>query len=343
MVIRTGEYSESMKKVVNTIRSATRIAVCATMLLAVLVATSASMSFAEEIDSVVASVDGDPITSHDLKNPSAITNGPASPMSMGAPDKPEGALKTAIEQKLLQEESQKYASKVTDDEVDRYIQNLEQQNHVTDEQLRAQLRTQNVSYDEFREKIHKQVEAMTMIDREVRQKIVIPEAEIANYYKDNPEEFTTSEEKFKLAQILIAAPADTTPQHLQELRKKADDVHQQAVKKGADFGSLALQYSDDDSKTKGGELGEFAPGDLNDAVLAAIKNSKDGDISPVVKTKYGFHIVKVEQHQLPGLKPLDQVHGQIREKLMTGQAKDAFQTWLDNDLVKRHYVETLPQ
>lgn len=332
-----------MKKLVAPIRCATRIVVCVTMLLAMLAFPTARLSFAEEIDSVVASVDGDPITSHDLKNPSAITNGPTSPTSMGAPDKPEGALKTAIEQKLLDEESRQYASKVTDDEVDRYIQNLEQQNHVTDEQLRSQLRTQHIGYDEFREKIHKQVEAMTMIDREVRQKIVIPEAEIANYYKDNPDEFTTSEEKFKLAQILIAVPADTTPQHLEELSKKADDVHRQAVKKGADFAGLALQYSEDDSKTKGGELGEFAPGDLNDAVLAAIKNARDGDISPVVKTKFGFHIVKVEEHQLPGLKPLDQVHGQIREKLMTEQAKGAFQTWLDNDLVKRHYVETLPQ
>ncbi len=67
---------------------------------------------------------------------------------------------------------------------------------------------------------------MTMIDHEVRQKIVIPEAEIVNYYKDNPDEFTSSEEKFKLAQILIAVPADSTPQHLEELRQKADDVHQ---------------------------------------------------------------------------------------------------------------------
>ncbi len=164
---------------------------------------------------------------------------------------------------MLEEESRQYASKVTDDEVDRYIQNLEQQNHVTDEQLRSQLRPQNISYDEFREKIHKQVEAMTMIDREVRQKIVIPEAEITNYYKDNPDEFTTSEEKFKLAQVLIAVPADTTPQHLRgSFAKRPTTFTNRRCKKGADFAGLALQYSDDDSKTKGGELGEFAPGDL---------------------------------------------------------------------------------
>ncbi|HEY1852470.1 MAG TPA: peptidylprolyl isomerase [Candidatus Binataceae bacterium] len=322
------------------------LAVGAAALLTLQMATNARVVRAEEIDSVVASVDGEPITSTDLKNPNAAGGPggmPASGISMGTPESPQGPLKTAIEQKLLEVEASKYASKVDDDEIDRYIANLEQQNHVTDDQLRAQLRTQNISYDDFRAKIRRQVEAMTMIDREVRQKIVIPEREIEIYYKDNPDEFTTSAEKFKLAQILIAVPVNPTPQQLADLRKKADEVHAKAVKSGADFAALALEYSDDDSKTKGGELGEFAPDDLNDAVLAAIKNSKTGDISPVVKTKYGFHIVKVEAHLTPGLQPLDQVRGKIRETLMTEQAKEAFQKWLDNDLVKRHYVETLPQ
>jgi peptidyl-prolyl cis-trans isomerase SurA len=336
-----------MKKIAETICTATLIAAFAGGLLALLTAANVRPLGAEEIDSVVASVDGDPITSHDLKNPAS--GGPGGlgssgfAPSSGPSDDPDVALKNAIAQRMLDQEAEKYAAKVDDDEVDRYMQNLEQQNHITDEQLRAQLRGQNMSYDDFRAKIRKQVEAMTMIDHEVRQKIVIPENEIDIYYKNNPDEFTTTDEKFNLAQILISVSAGATPQQVESLRKKADDVREQALKKGADFGSLALQYSDDDSKTKGGELGQFAPGDLNDAVLAAIKNSRDGDISPVVKTKYGFHIVKVEQHQLPGLKPLHQVRGQIRDKLMTEQAKDAFQKWIESDLVKQHYVETLQQ
>jgi peptidyl-prolyl cis-trans isomerase SurA len=335
-----------MKKIAETIRTAMLIAASAVGLLSLLTVVKARPIRAEEIDSVVASVDGDPITSQDVRSSMANSNS-LSPGGLGAgtgpSSDPDVALKNAIAQRMISEEAEKYASKVDDEEIDRYIQNLEQQNHVTDEQLRAQLRAQNVTYDDFRAKIRKQVEAMTMIDREVRQKIVIPEDEIDRYYKDNSDEFTTSEEKFTLAQILISVAAGATPQQVEDLQRKADSVRQQAAKKGADFAGLALQYSDDDSKTKGGELGEFSPGDLNDAVLAAIKNSKDGDISPVVKTKYGFHIVKVEQHQLPGLKPLDQVRGQIRDMLMTEEAKDAFQKWVDTELIKQHYVETLQQ
>ena len=334
-----------MKNIAQPLRSAALIAVSAAGLLALLISLNARPLRAEEIDSVVASVDGDPITSHDLTNPPAGASSGAAAAGFAAgaatSSDPDVALKNAIAQRMLEQEAQKYAAKVDDEEVDRYIRNLAQQNHLTIDQLRTQLSSQNVSYDEFRAKIRKQVEAMTMIDQEVRQKIVVTDDEIEIYYKNNPDEFTASDEKFKLAQILITVPAGATPQQVDDLRKKAENVRSQAAKKDADFAGLALKYSDDDSKTKGGELGEFAPADLNDAVVAAIKTSKDGDLSPVVKTKYGFHIVKVEQHQLPGLKPLDQVRTEIREKLMTEQAKIAFQKWIDSDLIKQHYVETL--
>ncbi len=334
-----------MKKIAETIRRATLIAASAGGLMVLATAVNVRPLGAEEIDSVVASVDGQPITSHDVKAMmSAGSSGGAAAgfaPGTGPTNDPAAALKLAIEEKMLEQESQKYADKVDDEEVDRYIHNLELQNHITDQQLRAQLQGQHVSYDTFRGKIRKQVEAMTMIDREVRQKIVIPEDEIVSYYKDNPSEFTTTDEKFQLAQILIAVPADATPQQIADLHRKAEQVRKMALKKGANFASLALKYSDDDSKLKGGELGEFSPSNLNDAILAAIKTDKAGDISPVVKTKYGFHIVKVEQHQLPGLKPLALVHDQIRDTLMTDKAKVAFQKWVATDLIKQHYVETL--
>jgi parvulin-like peptidyl-prolyl isomerase len=59
----------------------------------------------------------------------------------------------------------------------------------------------------------------------------------------------------------------------------------------------------------------------------------------VVRTKYGFHIVKVEEHEKPGLQPLDDVKNIIRDKLMTEQAKAKFQDWIDQDLKRRHLVE----
>jgi peptidyl-prolyl cis-trans isomerase SurA len=300
---------------------------------------------ADTVDSVVASVDGNPITLQDVKTfgaakgKSAGSANPSGDAPSDVPDDPNAKLKALITQQLIQEESQKYAGKVDDNDVERFIQGIEERNHMTDEQLRAQMQSQGVSYADFRATIRKQVQAMAMFQHEVRDKVVVSEADIEAYYKDHPEEFNVTEEKYRLAQILIAAPTGATPEQVEAAKLKARDVHDQLAK-GKDFGDLARQYSDDDSKAKGGELGVFSPNDLNDDIAAGIKNVKVGDASDVIRTKYGFHIIKVEEHQVPGSIALNDVKGGIRQKLQADRSKEDFQKWVDRDLVKEHYVET---
>ena len=300
---------------------------------------------ADTIDSVVASVDGNPITLQDVKTfgtgqgKSASAPGPAGEAQGDVPDEPNAKLKALITQQLIQQESQKYAGRVDDDDVERFIQGIEERNHMTEEQLRAQLQAQGMSYAEFRASIRKQVQAMAMFQHEVRDKVVVSDADIEAYYKDHPDQFNVTDEKYRLAQILIAAPAGATPEQVEAAKHKAQEVREQAAK-GKDFGDLARQYSDDDSKSKGGELGQFSPDDLNDDIAAGIKNVKVGDVSDVIHTKYGFHVIKVEDHQVPGGLPLSEVKAGIRQKLQADRSKDDFQKWIDRDLVKEHYVET---
>ncbi len=295
----------------------------------------------QTIDTVVASVDGQPVTTEDIQSygDKSTTPGMGPEFKTKSSD-PNAILKAIITQKMLENEAGKFANKVDESEVDRYIANVENEGHINDAQLRQQLQQAGMSYDDFRAKVRRQVEAMTMIDQEVRQKIVIPDNEIAAYYNAHPAEFSVSKEQFELAQILISVPKGATPDQVAAARKKAENIRKLAVD-GGDFAALAMQYSDDDSKTKGGELGEFAPGDINDQILAGISNLKDGQISPVIQTRYGFHIVKVEQHQQPGVEPLNAVRAQIRDKLMSQRAKEEFQKWVDTDLIKDHYIETV--
>jgi peptidyl-prolyl cis-trans isomerase SurA len=295
--------------------------------------------YGESLDSVVASVDGNPITNFDIHNPDAGTNSLSGSNLANGTD-PNSMLKQLIAQQLLDEESQKFADRVDEADVDRFIQQVEDRNHMTDAQLRAQLQAEGLSYEAFRKNAFKQVEAAEMIQREVREKIQVPDSDIAAYYKRHPEEFTVNEEKYRLAQILIAIPANAPPDKVAAAQKKAAEIRSMALK-GKDFGELARQYSDDDSKTKGGELGEFNPSDLNDQIAAAIKDTKPDGIAPLVHTRYGFHVLKVEEHQVPGEQPLAAVRDQIREKLVTDQAKDRFDHWVEQDLAKQHDIETL--
>jgi peptidyl-prolyl cis-trans isomerase SurA len=296
--------------------------------------------YGDSVDRVVASVDGNPITNFDISNPQAGAMSSLAGTNPGVGADPNSTLKQLIAQQLLDEESQKYADRVEEGDVDRFIQSIEQRNHLTDAQLRAQLQAEGTSYETFRKNAFKQVETIEMMQHEIREKIQVPDSDIEAYYKSHPEEFTISQEKYRLAQILIAVPAGAPPDTVAAAQKKAGEVRTMAAK-GKDFGELARQYSEDDSKTKGGELGEFNPGDLNDQIAAAVKQTKPGEIAPLVHTRYGFHVIKVEEHQEPGQQPLAAVKDEIHDKLINDQAKDRFEQWLDQDLAKQHDIETL--
>jgi parvulin-like peptidyl-prolyl isomerase len=78
-----------------------------------------------------------------------------------------------------------------------------------------------------------------------------------------------------------------------------------------------------------------------DQILAAVKPLKPGQISPVIRSSHGFHIVKLEDHEVPGVRPLSDVKAQIRGALIDQQSSTQLEKWIESDLVKQHYVETM--
>lgn len=314
---------------------------------ALFVACFAAMSLAapraaralENLDRVVASIDGDPITVHDLKTFAAVNHVALSdPGDMNSPET-KAVLKGVISERLLESEVKKYKDQVDERQVNEYIANFEQSNGMTDAQLRGQLQSQGHTYEEFRKHARLELQKMIMIQKEVRQKVNISPDEVKAYYDTHPQEFTVGKERFKLAQILIAVPPNATPAQVDAAHAKAESLRKQLVD-GADFGKIAREYSDDDSKSQGGELGDFSRGDMIDPIQNAIDHMKVGEISEPVRTDHGFHILKLEAHDQVGVKPLAEVSGQIQERLVSQKAQQQFGTWVDNDLVKKHYIET---
>ncbi len=329
---RVSLLTESMKNFA-------RIIIGAALLFLLLSLVPAAARADQLVDRVVATVDGDPITMQDLRKYAAATGTPLpnddSPQSQEIQKK---ALDGLISQKLVDHEVS--AVEVDDEQVDRFIAQFEAGNHITDTQLRDQLAQHGISYDAYRKRARQEVQKMTMIEREVHDKVVITRAEIEAYYKSHISDFTVSEERFKLAQILVAVDPTTTPPALvQAARAKAEGLRKKALK-GDDFAALATQFSDDDSKSQGGELGYFKPDDINDKILAAISKLKAGSISDIVHTDHGFHIIKVEEHQEAGVKPLSEVSEGIRAKLAQRQMEAQFRTWVSKELKKNHSVHT---
>ncbi|HVN27036.1 MAG TPA: peptidylprolyl isomerase [Candidatus Binataceae bacterium] len=330
------EVDFSMRRIFSsvglTLRLAAAVVVCASL--------AVGIARAQEVDKVVASVDGDPITMHDVR---VFTESAGKTLPPGDPTQEPAfkeGLKGLIAEKLLTEEMKRYDDKIDEDQIDNYIKDVEQDRNITDAQLKESLMQNGVSWEDFRKHAKVELEKMTMVNEELREHVTILPEQIEAYYKAHPEQFTVKEEKYKLAQILVAVPANATPAQVAAAKAKAEEARKKAIA-GEDFAELAKQYSDDESKAQGGELGVFSPDDIMDEILAGIKNVPAGEISPVVRTKHGFHIIKVERHEVPGVRPLALVKEDIRNHLVDEQSRGRMQNWVETELVKQHDVETL--
>jgi peptidyl-prolyl cis-trans isomerase D len=146
-------------------------------------------------------------------------------------------------------------------------------------------------------------------------KVEISENDIKSYYEANKDSEYKEKEQVRARHILIKVPDDASEEKKKELRAKAEEILKEA-KSGADFAELARKYSEDEgSKDKGGDLGFFGKGRMVPEFEKVAFSLNPGEISDIVETQYGFHIIKVEEKKPEKIKPLDEVKDQIKRKL----------------------------
>jgi peptidyl-prolyl cis-trans isomerase D len=163
---------------------------------------------------------------------------------------------------------------------------------------------------------------------EIAAKIEVDEDKIKAYYQENINDFREPEKRKARHILLKATPEDSEQTHKQKAAEAADILAK--ARQGEDFAALAKQYSEGPSKDQGGDLGYFSSGQMVPAFNDAVFNLKTGDISDVVKTQFGYHIIKLEDIKPATTKSLDQVRQQIVTILQQKEAETlAFQ--LAND------------
>ncbi len=150
-------------------------------------------------------------------------------------------------------------------------------------------------------------------------KITIDEAEVKAYYDQHLTDYQIPEKRQARHILFKATPNDSDEVHQKQLRK-AEEIRALA-QKGENFAELAKKYSEGPSASAGGELGLFERGrmvkPIDDAVFAMTK----GEVSDVVKTDFGYHIIKLEDIQLPRVRSLDEARPEIVKKLQLERAK----------------------
>lgn len=158
--------------------------------------------------------------------------------------------------------------------------------------------------------LRKRLIVETYLKKKVEADAQISDAELKNFYEQNKQKFKTGEQ-VRASHILV------------KTEKEANDILEQ-LKKGASFEDMAKKYSTDSTAAKGGDLGWFSRGAMVPEFDKAVFSLKEGEQSGIVKTQFGYHIIKVTGKRPAGIRTFDEVKEQIKSTLLPGKQQEVF-------------------
>ena len=237
------------------------------------------------------------------------------------------ALDRLIEKRLVEQKIHELNIKVSEEEVRQAIEDVKKQNNIpSQEALVAALANQGLSFDQYRNQLQEQLEKLKLVSMEVRSKIHVGESEVHDYYEANRAKYT-GEESYRARHIFFKTSEKATADEIKQSMTTALAVLADA-KSGKDFAELARNYSEDPAARKdGGDLGSFKKGDMQPELEAALSNMKPGEVSELVHTPVGFHIIKLEERVSGVLKPFESVKAEIEETIYRRKSEERFSQW----------------
>jgi peptidyl-prolyl cis-trans isomerase SurA len=298
-------------------------------LLAVVGIACAGPARAEVVNRIIATVDGEPITAHEIERYRAASGDDE------LSDRE--VLDVLITDKLLEREVRDKKIEVKPEEIDRYIEQVRERNRIDSYRFEAALAAQGLSLEKYRERIKAELERSQLVNREIRGRVSVSPEEVERFYEANREEFRAGERVTVRAIVFRIEPLDSEAE-IERIRGKADEVRQLAVG-GRDFGELARQFSEGPGAERGGLLGTFTREELEDELETVAFGLAPGQPSEVVRTDRAVQILRVDKYDPPGYRPLDEVREQVREALYQRAVEHRFQDWITKDLRERHSIE----
>ena len=201
----------------------------------------------------------------------------------------ERVLDSIIMQKLQEERASERGLRVSDDDINRQLIQIAQENNLTLVQLRDVLnREQLDGFNKIRQQIANQILIQRLRDIEVISQIAVTEDEVQQFIQRR--QLDAANNEYRLAHILISRPDSATQAQRNELQARINRIYQQLLD-GASFAEMAITHSEGRQALNGGDLGWLADDQIPSFFADTVRNLQPGDISPVIESSNGFHIV----------------------------------------------------
>ncbi len=236
-----------------------------------------------------------------------------------------------IENKLILQEAQRKNITATKEEIDERYEKIKQ-DFDSELQFKIFLESQGMNIDQLKKTISENImigKATAHIRERARFKI--SPVDITKYYNEHGDKFR-EDPLVRASHILIRFTGNEENDY-----KKAKDILSR-IKNGEDFAALARQYSDDPHAQQGGDLGFFSRGQHIKEIDKAAFSLPVGQISDIIKSKLGYHIILVKQKKKERVRPLSEVQEEIQNVILKDKASKLWDEWIQG-LKKKSYIE----
>lgn len=256
---------------------------------------SPAMAAPRVLDRVVAVVNDDVILASELDDQVRVVVSRLREVNARIP--PQADLERQVLERMIAAEvqvqlAQKTGIQVTEENLNNAISGIARRNGMGLDQFVLALEADGMNYADFREGIRREISMEQLRQRDVARRIAVTDREIDNLLENERLRGAEADIEVRLQHILIAAPERATPEQLKSRREEADRLHTELMD-GADFTQVALSYSDGQNALQGGDLGWRRANQLPRFFMDAVDSLAVGDITEVLRSPNGFHILKL--------------------------------------------------
>lgn len=241
-------------------------------------------------------------------------------------------LQQLIVEQLLAEKVKQAGITVDDEQVTARLEQMAAEQNMSMADFKSLVEAYGKSFEQIKQRISRGLVYEKLMEEQWQGKINVTGADANEYYEENKDKFQTREQ-IRASHILIApAVGDSNQDPNQadaQAKSRAEDLLKQ-LKEGADFAALAKENSTCPSSEKGGDLGFFASGQMVPAFEQAAFDLKVGQVSDVVKTRFGYHIIKVTDRKDATITSCEQAKDEIIQMLTQQQKAEIIKQYIDS-------------